>query len=810
MQCPCFAALIVAIVLYDPPASAEIPLDEVIVSARRVAEPAHAIPLAVDVVPRGSLGAGNVDGLQALSARVPGLNHESFWGGIATPVIRGQAQPSAAGDNVGVFVDDIYQAGRSSLDLEAFDLERIEVLRGPQNTLFGRGTFAGAIRYVSRRPTLRPELAVGLQLGSDQLFGGQASLSGPLGASGWLGRVAYRHAEAGGTIPVQHDPDAGARRADSIVVSMDRSAGNDAERPVMITARLTRVSLAHPPSASIDAAQFNCGAPDALSGIWSFYCGELPVDQELSLSPGIPRSESEVAQVSAALGMKFGALTLRSLTGLYHSRSSAFRDFDGGDAGFPVGVCRVGVNCPPISGLPLDRFASPNVVSHPWQDATDWSQELRLYGQSGPRIDWMLGLSANVTRTTERGAFGADQGNLSADQRLTAILIGNPHAVGPLSALNAALVPDANREQRLQSEVELDSTIWSAFGYLDWHWTAASHLRVELRGARERQRRDSRVANYQPDARPDPQPIEFDVMTPRVSLDYEADPSWYAYVSSARGARSGGFNVNAGLDPAERRYEPEFNWTHEVAMRYRGGGWLGGVQTTLYYVDWRNTQILGLAATPGVSTLVTRNTAGLWTRGIELRVDLVPVSWMRAQLAWSLADPRFKAGSDDPGSRAFCGLTATPPSSTFCRYGPPRGTVGGSMPLVPWLDGNHNARASRQSGNVLLSLSLPQTTSGWRWRAESEYGWQDAVYDRGINGAWYGARGLLGLRVSVERGPWSAVLWGSNLTDRRFLRAVSGRGGAYYPSMPRPVDLLYGDGRRLGVNVSWTRGAGRR
>src|SRR4029079_11434279 len=82
---------------------------------------------------------------------------ESLWGGSGSaPVLRGLSQPSTAGDNVGVFVDDVYQSNRSALDVEMLDFDRVEIIRGPQNTLFGRSTFAGAIRYVSAPPTADP------------------------------------------------------------------------------------------------------------------------------------------------------------------------------------------------------------------------------------------------------------------------------------------------------------------------------------------------------------------------------------------------------------------------------------------------------------------------------------------------------------------------------------------------------------------------------------------------------------------------------------------------------------------------------
>jgi outer membrane receptor for ferrienterochelin and colicin len=89
-------------------------LEEVMVTARRMAEDAARTPLSIDVISAAELGKGGVEDLASLASRVPGLSFEALWGGQGAAVMmRGLSQPSTAGDNVGVFVDDVYQAGRS-------------------------------------------------------------------------------------------------------------------------------------------------------------------------------------------------------------------------------------------------------------------------------------------------------------------------------------------------------------------------------------------------------------------------------------------------------------------------------------------------------------------------------------------------------------------------------------------------------------------------------------------------------------------------------------------------------------------------
>ena len=118
------AGLLLLVASAPLPAAAQLAeLEAVTVTARKVEEPLGEVPLAIDVVGAGMIGTGAFDGLRSLAAHVPGLTFESMWGGSNSAVIlRGQAQPNAAGDNVGIFVDGVYQAARSAIDVTVLDV----------------------------------------------------------------------------------------------------------------------------------------------------------------------------------------------------------------------------------------------------------------------------------------------------------------------------------------------------------------------------------------------------------------------------------------------------------------------------------------------------------------------------------------------------------------------------------------------------------------------------------------------------------------------------------------------------------------
>ena len=94
--------------------------------------------------------------------------------------------------------------------------------------------------------------------------------------------------------------------------------------------------------------------------------------------------------------------------------------------------------------------------------------------------------------------------------------------------------------------------------------------------------------------------------------------------------------------------------------------------------------------------------------------------------------------------------------------------------------------------------------SGLKWFARVGASYQGPVFVRPIDGAYDGERTLVNARIGVSRSDWSLELWGSNLTDVNYIRAVASRPAVYFPTTQRPQDLLYGDGRRFGLGLNVT------
>jgi iron complex outermembrane receptor protein len=149
-------------------------------------------------------------------------------------------------------------------------------------------------------------------------------------------------------------------------------------------------------------------------------------------------------------------------------------------------------------------------------------------------------------------------------------------------------------------------------------------------------------------------------------------------------------------------------------------------------------------------------------------------------------------------------LSGTNVTSTLCTIGPARES---GIGLVPYIDGNVAARTPRRMWHAGVEYSLPLSAAG-RISVRLDLNGQDDVFERAINGARFGERTLLDARLAYEADGWSIALWGRNLGDAQYVRAASSRGQVYFPSTPRPLDLLFGDPRRIGLTVTVRSGRG--
>ena len=164
---------------------------EIVVTARKVEEKLKDVPLAITAFDSKSIESHGISNLQDVANLTPGLSFFNAFGeNLPVPVIRGIVPQDIFGENAtAIFVDGVFVSGRAGLNFSQLDLERIEVLKGPQSALYGRNAFAGAINYVTKPPSDVFEARTEVEGGDTGKRRVMAEVSGPLLGDALTGRI---------------------------------------------------------------------------------------------------------------------------------------------------------------------------------------------------------------------------------------------------------------------------------------------------------------------------------------------------------------------------------------------------------------------------------------------------------------------------------------------------------------------------------------------------------------------------------------------------------------------------------------------
>lgn len=158
-------------------------LEEVLVTAEKKSASIQDVPMSVSAIAGDDVGMGKVTEMNDVAVKTPGMSFKQFNIGEPRVYIRGigNSSDSAASDSaVGIFIDEIYIGRSGGTGFDLFDLERIEVLKGPQGTLYGKNTNGGAINFITTRPDFEPSAKLSFSAGNNGLFQAQALATGGL------------------------------------------------------------------------------------------------------------------------------------------------------------------------------------------------------------------------------------------------------------------------------------------------------------------------------------------------------------------------------------------------------------------------------------------------------------------------------------------------------------------------------------------------------------------------------------------------------------------------------------------------------
>ncbi|MDX2223156.1 MAG: TonB-dependent receptor [Rhodospirillaceae bacterium] len=728
---------LIAAALAQQTSQSNVALEEIVVTARKRAENLLDVPLSITAFSMQDIERSGIDNVTDLARQTVGFSYKQGFGRLGSgngggatnrPAIRGQSsilgQPNAS-----FFVDGVYVSGNpSSYQLD--NLERIEVIRGPQAALFGRGTFAGAINFVTRKPTNEVDGKIELTYGQHDHIEGTGYVNGPLIEDKLYAEISGRYYSFGGDYfnQVTQTKDIGDQKTKNIGAKLYATPTDD----LTIEAN---VGYSHDQDLGFadffhGNAKNNCflpritgavfGIPRSATRSQGYFCGEIEIpDTYFYFSDAIQASgewgvERKVWRSSLTVDYDVGEWTLHSVTAYNQSEDNQLID------SFVDGV----------------RRAAITTLSGGRTSVHDWSQELRVQSPQDERV---------------RGLFGGywyTQGNGGGFTRNVSVLTANLGATTITGQFN----DDGSGVRNV-----------AVFGLIEGDITET--LTGSLEG---RYQSDKVKADFNRDGGVDDSKTT-KTFLPRGTLRYALDDDSNVYGTIARGNKPADYNlpIPTNITPASlaalfaanaQNYDEEKSWSYELGYK---GAFLDNrvnLSSAVFWIDWSNqalTDGFPIEQLNGTFTTFARlvNAGKSRVRGLELDANVRANEYFDFRVGYSYNDAELRDYKDENernlrDTDGILGNEAT--------QGDSDGQVrGNKVPQTP-------------SHQLILTGNLHAPVGGdMEAFLRSDLTYEGNRYAQTHNLAKTGDSYLLNLRTGVETEAWSITLFVNNaLQDR--------------------------------------------
>jgi len=737
-------------------------LGDIVVTARRREENVQDIPIALSVVSNELLDSTGTNNVGQLTQLVPSLQVLSSNPRNTSFTIRGLgASYGLANDGleqgVGLYVDQVYNARPATATLDFIDIDRIEVLRGPQGTLFGKNTTAGALNITTQSPRFTPEAVGEVTIGDYGLRQIKGTVTGPLYRDIVAGRLSLVSTQRDGfltnAVNGEHQNDQNSLSLRGLLLIQPNarlSIRLSADHSRQETNCCTQVYVTYGPTQRTAAQQF----PNLAAGRGYVPATLDPYDRISDIDADI-QADQWHAGGSAIIDYDFGGIGFTSVT--------AYREWDWEPAN-------------DRDYIALDIIRRSANPSHQNQ----FSQEFRLGSQGSRTIDWTVGLYYfNQTIDTD----GVTEYGRDASYWL----------LGPT-------VPDALLDgYKIFNVSSIETDSYAVFGQFTWNVTDRFRVTPGLRYTDE-----SKTGTYTATvagglvttdatlisrrlgiARP--QTYTADIsdgsLSGQMAASYDISEDVLVYGSYAKGFKSGGINM-AGLptladgSPALNSVEvdPEEVTTYEIGLKTQAFDRRLTANLAAYYTDIANFQANVVDAGPGALRGYLANVEQVQIKGIELDLTARPTETLDlfASIAWT--DGEYSSFANGP-----CPLERIGPATVACDLS------GTELPGVsPWagsVGGEYRWRLNA-GGEVLVGADASYRSAYFSDASASRYTRIDGY-------------GLLNLRAGYRSDAgWEAVVFVKNALDEDYLQFVSVQTGNSGLVIGNP-----GDPRTIGVTL---------
>ena len=633
-------------------------IEEIIVTAQRREENIQEVPIAISVLDDRVLSNAleGVADIRSLALRAPGLYAESSNGRVAPRFyIRGLGNVDfdlAASQPVLIIMDEVVQENVALKSFPIFDIDRVEVLRGPQGTLFGRNTPAGAVKFETRKPTQEFEGFADFSYGRYNTINSEAAAGGPIVQDKLAFRLSGLYQRRDNFI------DDNFNDAD-FLLGNDPYANPEEDRMGGFRELAGRFQLLFTPTPNLSilgnvhardlnadgAAIFRAnvvgdpaGGPSGTSGLNSNF------DRDLVYQFGAQdRQEYSAVGGNIRIDYDFAGLTLSSITAVETVSGFSGGDVDGGVAVFDptlpappnneVPVSRAGLffGAVPATTLP-GQINIPSATQDSIDELTQITQEVRLSGQAvDGRLNWQTGFfffdsEAQITTANQVNPRpGPDGESLAVDIA----------PAGIVEQTNTSYAGFAHADYRLTEklkvtggirytydEKELDNLLGSSFG---------TPLTPEQLAAADRDADAGEV-------------------TGEFAVSYSVTPNVSLYARYARGFRAPSLQGrDIGFNGTTSQADSEFVNNYEAGYKATLFDNRLRANLTFFYLDINDLQLTAVGGEGNSISLI--NSEGARTTGVEFDVEALPMDGLRLTGSFAYVDSEIQ---DEGLGVSFC------------------------------------------------------------------------------------------------------------------------------------------------------------
>jgi len=775
---------------------------EIIVTAQRRAESLNDVAMAVQAVDADTLQALRVTDVRDLTAVAPSFTVSQSYQGVPTYTLRGIGFNTinlSATSTVGTYVDEVAYAYPIMNTGPVMDLERVEVLKGPQGTLYGRNTTAGLINFITAKPTDKFEGGLSVDLGNYDTYNIGGHISGPLG-EGIAARIAVRSENSDKGWQVSNSRGDRLGKVDKLGVrgslALDPAEGTHIDMSVfwwqnksdtVAGQGIGFTPATNPVTGTSNSRLFN--AP----GLANYLAANFPTKAtQADWAPEAARS----ADIGTGLGLKgplaennrFWGLKLRidqdlgpdmklvSLTSYNDFKRDALSDWSGA----PYEV--------------LLQKTDGRIKS--------FAQELHVEGKSGP-VNWLLGgYYANDRIVDANRTMLGQNANVGLIRYAGSGLLTSPFNSGGYTATQMA------QAFRTYEDIgRIRTRTWSLFGNADWQLTDQFKASVGLRYTEDRQRYNGCSRDFNGNMLPNVNVVnralyfqtygvvaapitqgqcntfnpttgtfgevasvlEENNLAWRVALDWQPNNDTLVYASVSRGYKSGTTPINAAnLARQNAPVVQEKLTAYELGLKATLADRKVQANVSVFYYDYADKQISTYFADPIYTALA--------------RLDNVPKSeayGLEAELT----------------VRPVRGVALTGNALWLhTRINSYNGTNAGGLPQN--FDGSEFIYSPKFQGSVTLTYDTPISDGlnlngaiAARYQSESNTIFEDLALYKIKPYAVVNAS----LGVKSESG-WSASIWAKNLFDKYYWSAVASNANVVvrFPNPPRTFGVSLG------------------